>query len=99
MTDTEPRTAVIAGVGPGLGASIARRFAAEGLHVARFARTASYLDDLAAELDADTRGAGLAVPTDLADPDAVADSYWTLVEQDRSAWTVELDVRPHVESF
>nr|WP_245742209.1 hypothetical protein [Natrinema salaciae] len=33
------------------------------------------------------------------DPDAVADSYWRLVTQDRSAWTLELDVRPHVEEF
>jgi len=33
------------------------------------------------------------------DPDAIAASYWHLVEQDRSAWTLELDVRPHVEEF
>ncbi|MFC6726070.1 short-chain dehydrogenase, partial [Halobium palmae] len=33
------------------------------------------------------------------DPDAVADSYWHLATQDRSAWTLELDLRPHVEEF
>jgi NADP-dependent 3-hydroxy acid dehydrogenase YdfG len=33
------------------------------------------------------------------DPDAIADSYWHLVEQDRSARTQELDLRPHVEEF
>jgi aminotransferase len=33
------------------------------------------------------------------DPDAIAESYWHLVEQDRSAWTLELDLRPHVEAF
>jgi hypothetical protein len=33
------------------------------------------------------------------DPDAIAASYWDLVEQDRSAWTLELDLRPHVEEF
>jgi len=33
------------------------------------------------------------------DPDSVADSYWHLIEQDRSSWTLELDVRPHVEEF
>ncbi|MEF8908067.1 MAG: short-chain dehydrogenase, partial [Haloarculaceae archaeon] len=27
------------------------------------------------------------------------DSYWHLVEQDRSSWTLELDLRPHVEEF
>ncbi|WP_299262341.1 SDR family NAD(P)-dependent oxidoreductase [Halorientalis sp.] len=71
------RTAVVAGVGPGLGASIARRFAAEGCRVGLFARSASYLDDLAAELD-ETAGAGLAVPTDLAEPDEVAAGFETV---------------------
>jgi len=33
------------------------------------------------------------------DPDAIADSYWHLVEQERSSWTLELDLRPHVEEF
>lgn len=31
--------------------------------------------------------------------DAIAESYWHLVEQDPSAWTLELDLRPHVETF
>jgi len=33
------------------------------------------------------------------DRDAIADAYWTLVEQDRSAWTPEPDLWPHVEAF
>ena len=33
------------------------------------------------------------------DPDAVTESYWHLVEQERSSWTLELDLRPHVEKF
>ena len=32
-------------------------------------------------------------------PDAMAESYWHLVEQDRSSWTFELDLRPHREAF
>ncbi|MFB6173596.1 MAG: SDR family NAD(P)-dependent oxidoreductase [Halobacteriales archaeon] len=63
------RTAVIAGVGPGLGASLARTFAAEGCRVALFARSADYIEDLAAELP--DPGEGLAVPTDLAEPDEI----------------------------
>jgi len=54
------RTAVIAGVGPGLGASIARKFVAEGCQVGLFARSTEYVDELAAELGEDA----LAVPTD-----------------------------------
>ncbi|WP_254537082.1 SDR family NAD(P)-dependent oxidoreductase [Halomarina litorea] len=58
------RTAVIAGVGPGLGESLARRFVEEGCRVGLFARSADYLEDLADDLGADA----LAVPTDLTDP-------------------------------
>jgi NAD(P)-dependent dehydrogenase (short-subunit alcohol dehydrogenase family) len=35
----------------------------------------------------------------LLDPDAIAASYWSLTRQDRSAWTFELEVRPHDEEF
>ena len=62
------RTAVIAGVGPGLGASVAERFAEAGCSVALLARSEAYLDDLAARLDEETPGEALAVPTDLAEP-------------------------------
>ncbi len=31
--------------------------------------------------------------------DAIADAYWALHVQQRSAWTLELDVRPHRETF
>jgi len=68
------RTAVVAGVGPGLGAAVARRFAAEGCRVALLARTEPYLDTLATELD-DTEGEALAVPTDLTDADEVAAAF------------------------
>jgi NAD(P)-dependent dehydrogenase (short-subunit alcohol dehydrogenase family) len=74
------RTAVIAGVGPGLGASVARRFAREGLDVALLARTESFLDGLAAELDG-TAGSGFAVPTDLAET-AEIDAAFETVRQE-----------------
>jgi NAD(P)-dependent dehydrogenase (short-subunit alcohol dehydrogenase family) len=32
-------------------------------------------------------------------PDAIAESYWQLSQQDRSAWTFELDLRPFKEPF
>jgi NAD(P)-dependent dehydrogenase (short-subunit alcohol dehydrogenase family) len=32
-------------------------------------------------------------------PDAIAESYWHLHKQHKSAWTLELDVRPWVEKF
>ncbi len=32
-------------------------------------------------------------------PDAIAENYWTLHSQARSAWTFELDLRPYVEEW
>lgn len=32
-------------------------------------------------------------------PDAIADAYWALHTQQRSAWTLELDLRPYKEPF
>jgi NAD(P)-dependent dehydrogenase (short-subunit alcohol dehydrogenase family) len=32
-------------------------------------------------------------------PDAIADAYWNLVQQDRSAWSLEIDLRPNKEAF
>jgi NAD(P)-dependent dehydrogenase (short-subunit alcohol dehydrogenase family) len=69
------RTAVVAGVGPGLGASLARRFDAEGCDVALFARTPGYIEGLAEELDS-----GLAATVDVADPDAVEEGFRTVRE-------------------
>jgi hypothetical protein len=36
---------------------------------------------------------------DLLKPAAIADAFWYLAHQDRSAWTHELDVRPFKEKF
>jgi len=33
------------------------------------------------------------------DPDAIAEAYWQLHAQPRSAWTQELDLRPWLETF
>ena len=60
------KVVVVAGIGPGLGRSIALASAREGADVVLAARTASRLDDIAKEVTALGRR-GLAVPTDLAD--------------------------------
>lgn len=72
------RTAVIAGVGPGLGESLARKFATEGCQVALFARSSDYIEELAADLP--QPGSGLAVQTDLVDPEQIRDSFETVRE-------------------
>ena len=77
------KIALVAGVGRGTGASVARRFAAGGYRVAMLARSGSRLAELAAEIPG-----SLALPCDITDPDALADA----LEQTRR----KLGDDPHV---
>ena len=71
----------------GLAESMARELGPRGVHVAHVV------------IDGGIQPPGSDPDEALLDPDAIAESYWQLVEQDRSAWTLELDLRPHVEDF
>jgi NAD(P)-dependent dehydrogenase (short-subunit alcohol dehydrogenase family) len=59
--------ALITGVGPGTGSSLARRFAAAGYRTALIARNTARLNALASELPD-----SVALPCDVTDPDALA---------------------------
>ena len=54
MTELPFKTALIVGAGPGISASVARRFAAAGLKVGLAARDVGKLEPLAAEIGAKT---------------------------------------------
>jgi NAD(P)-dependent dehydrogenase (short-subunit alcohol dehydrogenase family) len=71
-----PESALVVGVGPGLGESVARRLAADGAGVGLLARSKGYVTDVAAELPAAT-----ALPLDATDEDAAT----TAVERTRDA--------------
>ena len=73
----------------GMAESMARELGPEGIHVAHVVLDGGIRPPEGGDRD----------PEQYLDPDAIADSYWHLVEQDRSAWTLELDLRPHVEEF
>jgi NAD(P)-dependent dehydrogenase (short-subunit alcohol dehydrogenase family) len=73
----------------GLAESMARELGPKGVHVAHVV-----LDGVVRPPDGEVEN-----DEEYLDPDAIADSYWHLVEQDESAWTLELDLRPHVEEF
>jgi NAD(P)-dependent dehydrogenase (short-subunit alcohol dehydrogenase family) len=65
------RVAIVAGVGPGLGAALVRKLAQEGYRVGMFARSPRFIGQLADELGANT----LAVPTDVSDAKEVAAGF------------------------
>jgi len=76
----------------GMAESMARELGPEGVHVAHVVID-GMIDTPRVREEFDVSG------EELLDPDAIADTYWHLVEQDRSSWTLELDVRPHLEEF
>ncbi len=75
----------------GLAQSIARELQPKGIHVGHVV------------IDGAIRNPGHEEPPDapdsMLDPDAVARSYLALLDQDRSAWSWEVEVRPWVERF
>jgi NAD(P)-dependent dehydrogenase (short-subunit alcohol dehydrogenase family) len=75
----------------GLAQSLAREFSPQGIHIAHFV------------IDGGIRSASRAEPADkpdsLLDPDSIADTYWHVINQHRSAWTWEVELRPWVEPF
>jgi NAD(P)-dependent dehydrogenase (short-subunit alcohol dehydrogenase family) len=80
-----------------LAQSAAREFGPQGIHVAHVIvdgaidgdRINTFLPDLKA-----AKG-----ESGLLDPDAIAENYWSLHTQQRSAWTHEIDLRPWSESW
>jgi NAD(P)-dependent dehydrogenase (short-subunit alcohol dehydrogenase family) len=75
----QDKVVVVAGVGAGLGRSIALAAAREGADVVLAARTAARLDEVAKEVDGLGRRA-LSVPTDLSDP--VAQEHLAMAARD-----------------
>ena len=71
------RVAIVAGVGPGLGAALVRKLVQEGCRVGMFARSPEFVGKLAAELAADA----LAVPTDISDARQVAAGFRNVRQQ------------------
>ena len=74
MNAFTPDVSVIAGVGPGLGASLARKFAKEGCRLALLARSSDFVEALSKELR-DQGAETLAIPTDVGDAEQVAAAF------------------------
>jgi len=75
------RTVVIAGVGEGLGSSVAEEFTQAGDDVALLARSQAYLTNLASDLSSENEGTAIPFPTDLANRSEVAETFESIREQ------------------
>jgi NAD(P)-dependent dehydrogenase (short-subunit alcohol dehydrogenase family) len=71
---------IVSGVGPGLGAKLAARAAAEGAKVVMAARSSQVMDQVAKEITA-AGGEAIAVPCDVRKPEDVARVAETAVER------------------
>ena len=75
----------------GLAQSMARELAPRGIHIGHFV------------IDGAIRNPGRVEPADrpdsMLDPDAIAASYLHMLQQPRSAWAWEVELRPWVERF
>ena len=75
----------------GLAQSMARELSPKGIHVAHFV--------IDGGIRSSARPAPDNNPDSLLDPDAIAETYWAVLQQHRSAWSWEIEVRPWVEKF
>ena len=75
----------------GLAESMARELHPQGIHVAWINIDGAILNPGRSEPDE--------APSSMLRPEAIARSYRHLIEQDRSAWSHELSLRPWVERF
>jgi NAD(P)-dependent dehydrogenase (short-subunit alcohol dehydrogenase family) len=75
----------------GLAQSMAREFSPQGIHIAHFV--------IDGGIRSAVRTEGADKPDSLLDPDDIAETYWQVANQKRSAWTWEVELRPWVERF
>jgi NAD(P)-dependent dehydrogenase (short-subunit alcohol dehydrogenase family) len=78
----------------GLAQSLARELQPKNLHVAHFV-----IDGSIANPDRSGYQPAADKPDALLDPEAIAQSYFAVHDQPRSAWTWEMELRPWVERF
>jgi NAD(P)-dependent dehydrogenase (short-subunit alcohol dehydrogenase family) len=71
--------------------SMARELGPRGVHVAHVV--------IDGQIHAAGRPIADGAPESRLEPSAIAEAYWQLHAQPRSAWTLELDLRPWVEKF
>jgi NAD(P)-dependent dehydrogenase (short-subunit alcohol dehydrogenase family) len=78
----------------GLAQSVARELQPKGIHVAHFV-----IDGGVRSAERGRVESSGAAPDSLLDPAAIAETYLAVLNQPRSAWSLEVEMRPWVEKF
>jgi len=78
----------------GLAQSMARELHPKGIHVAHFIIDGGVRDEARGRIEKSGEP-----PDSMLDPTAIAESYLAAVNQPRSAWSWEIELRPWVEKF
>jgi len=79
----------------GLAQALARELHPKGLHVGHFVIDGAIRN----ESGSHHRAGAEPGPDAFLHPDAIAESYWHFLQQDRSSWAWEIELRPWVETF
>ena len=82
-----------------LAQSLARELGPRGVHVAHVVIDGPVDTPFVRELVGEAEAVRMAERGALIEPSAIAESYWALHAQPRTAWTHELDLRPYCEKF
>ena len=78
MADARKKcVAIVAGVGPGLGAALVRKLVSEDCSIGMFARSPEFIGKLATEIGRNA----LAIPTDVSNPKQIAAAFRKVREQ------------------
>ena len=80
-----------------LAQSMARELGPQGIHVAHIVIDGAIDTQFIAQNFPERYA--MKAQDGILNPDAIADNYWLLHQQQRSAWTHELDLRPWMEKF
>ena len=75
----------------GMAQSMARELGPKGIHIAHF--------NIDGGVRSEVRPDPADNPDSFLDPDDIADTYMAVLDQKRSAWSLEVEVRPWVERF
>jgi len=83
-----------------LAQSMARELGPENIHVAHLVIDAGVDTAFVRErIQSAGRDPGALAPDSLMNPASIGEAYWMLHRQPRDAWTFELDLRPHRETW